>query len=152
MRSLDRQETLYAANPDILLMPASAMKIVTLATAASRLGWDYTYETRLLGIGAVDFGFLDGDLLVVGSGDPSIDDWDGAAARLFQGWADRLKAAGVRTIGGRIVGDDNQFEDEGLGPGWMWDDLGASFATGAGALQFNQNTARARIVPGTCRR
>jgi D-alanyl-D-alanine carboxypeptidase/D-alanyl-D-alanine-endopeptidase (penicillin-binding protein 4) len=148
VRSLDRQEVLYTASPDVLLMPASAMKVVTLATAASRLGWNYTFETRLLGIGAVDLGVLDGDLVVVGGGDPSIDDWDGGAARLFQGWADRLKAAGVRTIGGRIVGDDNQFEDEGLGSGWMWDDLGASFATGAGALQFNQNTARARIVPG----
>lgn len=146
--SLDRKETLYTASPDTLLMPASALKVVTLATAAKRLGWSYAYETRLLGIGAVDSGFLDGDLLVVGSGDPSIDDWDGAASTLFASWADRLKAAGVRTIGGRLVGDDNQFDDEGLGPGWAWDDLGASYATGAGALQFNQNTARARIAPG----
>lgn len=148
VRSLDRQETVYTLNADTLLMPASAMKVVTLATAATRLGWTYSYETRLLGIGAVDSGILGGDLLVVGSGDPSIDDWDGAATRLFQTWAARLKSAGVRTIDGRIVGDDNQFEDEALGPGWAWDDLGASFATGAGALQFNQNAARARITPG----
>ena len=30
------------------MMPASNMKIVTLAAAAERLGWDYTYETQLL--------------------------------------------------------------------------------------------------------
>ena len=148
VRSLDRQEALYALNAGTLLMPASAMKIVTLATAAKKLGWAYSYETRLLGIGAVDLGLLAGDLLVVGSGDPSVDDWDGAASGLFQTWADRLKAAGIRAIGGRIVGDDNQLEDEALGPGWAWDDLGASFATGAGALQFNQNAVRARIAPG----
>ena len=148
VRSLDRQETLYTLNADTLLMPASAMKVVTLATAATRLGWTYSYETRLLGIGSIDSGILGGDLVVVGSGDPSIDDWAGAATWLYQTWADRLKSAGVQTIGGRIVGDDNQFEDEALGPGWAWDDLSASFATGAGALQFNQNAARARITPG----
>lgn len=148
VRSLDRTEALYALNADTLLTPASAMKIVTLATAAVKLGWTYSYETRVLGIGAVDLGLLDGDLLVVGSGDPSVDDWDGAATRLFQTWAERLKAIGIRSIGGRIVGDDNEFEDEALGPGWAWDDLGASYATGAGALQFNQNAARARISPG----
>ena len=59
------------------------MKIVTLAAAAERLGWDYTYETRVLGVGAIDAGVLDGDLLVVGSGDPSIVDRDGIGRALF---------------------------------------------------------------------
>ena len=127
------------------------MKVVTLATAAKRLGWSYAYETRLLGIGAVDFGFLDGDLAGSRKRGPEHRRLGWRRQHLFASWADRLKAAGVRTIGGRIVGDDNQFDDEGLGPGWTWDDLGASFATGAGALQFNQNTARARIVAGSLR-
>jgi D-alanyl-D-alanine carboxypeptidase/D-alanyl-D-alanine-endopeptidase (penicillin-binding protein 4) len=148
VHSLDGNSTVFEFNPDKLLIPASTMKVVTLAVAAERLGWDHTFETTLLGVGAVDFGYLDGDLMVVGSGDPTIDDWDGAATRLFQSWAEQLKAQGVRTIGGRIVGDDNAFEDEGLGPGWAWDDLGASFATGVGALQFNQNAARLVVSPG----
>lgn len=147
VKSLKTDETLYALNARKLLMPASNMKIATLAAAAERLGWDYSYETRVLGVGAINIGFLEGDLIVVGSGDPSIDDWDGAATRLFQGWAERLKAIGVRTVGGRIIGDDNGFEDETLGAGWAWDDLGASFATGVGALQFNENTARLTVTP-----
>jgi D-alanyl-D-alanine carboxypeptidase/D-alanyl-D-alanine-endopeptidase (penicillin-binding protein 4) len=148
VRSLDRSDTLYALNPGKLMIPASAMKLVTLAAVADRLGWDHTYRTDILGVGAVDFGFLDGDLLVVGSGDPTLDDWDGAATSLFQTWADRLKALGVRAIGGRIIGDDNAFDDEGLGPGWAWDDLGAGYAAPVGALQYNQNTARVSILPG----
>ena len=68
-------------------------EVARIATAADRLGWDYTFETRLLAVGAIDFGFLDGDLLVVGSGDPTIDDWDGIASQLFERWAERLKAA-----------------------------------------------------------
>jgi D-alanyl-D-alanine carboxypeptidase/D-alanyl-D-alanine-endopeptidase (penicillin-binding protein 4) len=125
------------------------MNIVTRAAAAERLEWDYTYETRLLTIGSIDGGVLNGDLLVLGSGDPSIVERDGVASRLFDSWADTLKAAGVRTIDGRIIGDDNAFDDDGLGAGWAWDDLDKGFATPVGALQFNENSARLTIAPGS---
>lgn len=140
--------TLYTRNPGSLLMPASAMKVVTLAAAADRLGWDHVYETTILGVGAIDFGFLDGDLLVVGAGDPSFDDWAGAATVTFNAWAERLKALGVRVVGGRIIGDDNAFDDEALGMGWTWEDLGASYSAGVAALQINQNSARVWITAG----
>ena len=71
------------------------MKIVTLAAAAEKLGWDFTYETRLFASGPIDGGILHGDLIVVGSGDPSIDDWDGKATQLFADWAEQLKSAGI---------------------------------------------------------
>lgn len=147
VQSLVHEETLYAFGSRRLLMPASVMKIVTLATAAARLGWDYSFETQVMGVGAIDFGFLDGDLLLVGSGDPSLDDWDGQATRLFQEWADRLKRQGVSIVGGRIIGDDSAFDDQRWGTGWAWDDLGASYATGVGALQINQNTVRLEVRP-----
>jgi D-alanyl-D-alanine carboxypeptidase/D-alanyl-D-alanine-endopeptidase (penicillin-binding protein 4) len=125
VKSLATNDTLYALNPRKLFVPASNMKLATLAAAAERLGWDYSYETRLIGQGTLHPGFLDGDLLVVGSGDPSIDDWDGAATRLFQSWAEQLKS-GITTIGGRIIGDDNTFDEETLGIGWAWTTAGAS--------------------------
>src|SRR4030095_10424419 len=102
-------ETLYERNARRLLMPASNMKIVTRAAAAEKLGWDYTYETTLRAAGRIDGGRLDGDLIVVGSGDPSVTDGE-AAARLFDSWADRLNSLGVRSINGRVIGDDNVFD------------------------------------------
>jgi len=42
VQSLRSGETLYERNARRLLMPASNMKIVTLAAAAERLGWDFT--------------------------------------------------------------------------------------------------------------
>jgi D-alanyl-D-alanine carboxypeptidase/D-alanyl-D-alanine-endopeptidase (penicillin-binding protein 4) len=147
--SLANDVTLYALNPRRLLVPASTMKIVTLAAAAERLRWDFSYETRLAGVGALGAGVLDGDLVVVGTGDPSIEDWDGAASRLFQSWGEQLKAAGVRMVTGRVIGDDNAFDDEPLGAGWAWDDLSASYATGVGALQFNENTAQIGVTAGS---
>jgi D-alanyl-D-alanine carboxypeptidase/D-alanyl-D-alanine-endopeptidase (penicillin-binding protein 4) len=149
VKSLTTGQTLYALNPDKLLLPGSNMKVLTLAAAAERLGWDFTYETRVLIGGPIDEGTLGGDLIVVGTGDPTIDDWEGTATALFRSWAEGLKAAGIRAIAGRVVGDDNAFGDEPWGYGWAWDDLSASYAAAVGALQFNQNSARIRITPAS---
>jgi D-alanyl-D-alanine carboxypeptidase/D-alanyl-D-alanine-endopeptidase (penicillin-binding protein 4) len=148
VKSLASGEVLHSTNPRKLMIPASGLKVVTLAAAAERLGWDFTFETRLVADGSVDERFLNGDLVVIGQGDPNLDDWDGAATRLFETWARTIKTSGIDTIGGRIIGNDNALEDAALGSGWAWDDLDRSFATSVGALQFNQNTAQVRIAPG----
>lgn len=148
-RSLVTQETLVAANARRLMTPASTMKTLTLAVAADQLGWDYTYETRLVPSGTISNGVLDGDLVVIGSGDPSFDDWDGAASTVFQSWANRLKELGITTVNGRIVGNDDVFADEGLGAGWMWDDLAFAYSAPASGLQFNEGTAQVLITPGS---
>jgi D-alanyl-D-alanine carboxypeptidase/D-alanyl-D-alanine-endopeptidase (penicillin-binding protein 4) len=148
VRPVGRDETLYATNAGKLMMPASTMKVVTLAAAAEKLGWDFTYQTRLFAAGPIDGGSLRGDLIVVGSGDPSIDDWDGKATQLFADWAAQLKSAGIGRIDGRIVGDDNAFDDDSLGQGWAWDDIAASFSAGVSALQFNEGSVQLRLAPG----
>ena len=148
IRSLARKDTLYELNPRKLLIPSSNMKIVTLAAAAERLGWDYSFETRLAALGEVKGGVLEGDLLVIGSGDPTIENWAGDANALFKEWADAIKAEGIQAVSGRLIGDDRAFADEGIGTGWAWDDLDRSYATRVGALQFNENTAQIRVGPG----
>src|SRR5262245_5899399 len=148
VKSLKSNDTLYELNARKLFIPASNMKVVTLAAAAERLGWDFTYETQLLAAGRIDSGRLDGDLVIVGSGDPSIVTAGGVADRLFDEWASKLSAAGIRTVSGRIIGDDNAFDDEELGFGWSWDDLPDDYAAGVSALQFNENAVRLTIAPG----
>jgi serine-type D-Ala-D-Ala carboxypeptidase/endopeptidase (penicillin-binding protein 4) len=148
VKSLEADDALYARNAARLMMPASNMKIVTLAASAARLGWNYTYETKIFGIGTIGSGTLDGDLLVVGSGDPSLGTAGGLADRVFDAWAERLKAQGVRTILGRIVGDDNAFDDRELGFGWSWNDLQNDYAAGVSALQFNENAVQVTVGPG----
>lgn len=148
VRSLQSQDALYARNPRKLLIPSSNVKLLTLAAAAERLGWDYTYDTQVLGIGAIDFGFLDGDLIVRGSGDPSIGSEEVAAEPLFRSWAERLKALGVRSLSGRVVGDDNAIDDEPYGQGWMWDDMDQAYSAGVGALQLNLNATVLTVTPG----
>jgi len=149
VESLPTGEVLYELNRSKLMMPASNMKIVTMAVAAETLGWDYRYETQLVSAAPVEAGVLQGDLVVVGSGDPSINGRYGAPARVFEKWADQLSAAGVTAIDGRIIGDDNRFDDDHLGPGWSWDYLAYGYAAPVGALQFRESIATLAIAPGT---
>jgi D-alanyl-D-alanine carboxypeptidase/D-alanyl-D-alanine-endopeptidase (penicillin-binding protein 4) len=140
---------LYALNDQKLVMPGSNMKIVTLAVAADRLGWTFRYETRLEATGPVVDGTLRGDLIVTGAGDPSIGLPDEAVpAPLFAEWARALAETGIRRVQGRLVGDDNFFDDEGLGPTWSLDDVGAGYAAPAGALSYNENAVTLRMAPG----
>jgi len=48
IESLDHPgEPLFALNADHLFVPASNMKLLTVAAAATRLGWDHTFETTV---------------------------------------------------------------------------------------------------------
>jgi len=148
VRSLKTGETLYAQNARTLLMPASNMKIVTVASAARRLGWDRTFTTTVLTTGAIENGVLRGDLIVVGSGDPSFGGRPAPDSPVFDAWVAQLKAKGITAIDGRIIGDDRAFEAQGLGGGWAWDFLSAGYATPTGALTFGENTVQLSIKAG----
>jgi D-alanyl-D-alanine carboxypeptidase/D-alanyl-D-alanine-endopeptidase (penicillin-binding protein 4) len=148
IRSLDTGERLFDLNAGKLMMPASNMKILTVAAAAETLGWDFRFTTTLETYATVENGVLQGDVFVRGNGDPTINSRAGRAEAVFTEWAHALGAAGIREIGGRVIGDDQAFDDEGIGPGWSWDYLEAGYAAPSGALQFNENTAPLTITPG----
>ena len=154
VQSMETDEVFYSLNPRTLVMPASNMKIITTAVAAERLGWDYRYETQLLASGPVERGRLRGDLIVRGSGDPTINappEENGEneePGSVFDAWADQLRAAGISGIDGRIIGDDDAFDDEGRGKGWAWDDLPYGYATPGGALLHHDNVVELVVQAG----
>jgi D-alanyl-D-alanine carboxypeptidase/D-alanyl-D-alanine-endopeptidase (penicillin-binding protein 4) len=108
VQSLDRDERLFELNPRTLLVPASSAKMVSVASAVDAVGWDYQFQTTLQTSGTISDGVLHGDLIVVGSGDPSI---AGRGGNDVNGWIDALKAQGIRRIEGRIIGDDDAVEE-----------------------------------------
>jgi serine-type D-Ala-D-Ala carboxypeptidase/endopeptidase (penicillin-binding protein 4) len=145
VQSLDRRERIFALNAGTLLVPASVAKLVTVATAADAVGWDYRYTTTLRAAGPIVDGVLAGDLLVVGAGDPSI---GGRAGDDLSTWVEGLKAAGIRRIEGRVVGDDDLIDEPRPQLAWAWDDL--AYTTGAlfGALNLAENRTSVTIAPG----
>ena len=150
VRSLDRNQTLYSLNSRTLLIPASTLKIVTLAAAVEQLGWDFTFDTRLIATGPIKDGVLNGDLIVQGSGDPTIDN----EKNLFTDWAKKLKMAGITRITGHLIGDDRAMDagatwpGTSLGTGWSWDDLIFGFAAPTSALNYRENIVHLIITPG----
>ena len=143
------REIIYSLNPHTLLMPASNMKLFTTSSALAILGPDYRYQTSLYMDGTIEDGILDGNLIIRGSGDPSISGRhnDGNRLEMFQDWADTLRSIGIRKINGAIIGDDNIFDDIGLGYSWGWDDLSYYYAAQTGGLCFNDNCVDLFIIP-----
>jgi D-alanyl-D-alanine carboxypeptidase/D-alanyl-D-alanine-endopeptidase (penicillin-binding protein 4) len=150
VHSLKRGETLYSYNAFRLQVPASNQKLLTTAVAAERLGWDYRYTTRVYATGPISAdGGLDGDLVVVSNGDPTINPRHPQRWSAFDDWARQLAAKGVRRVGGQLIGDDNAFAEPGWGLGWAWDDLAQGYGAPVSALQYNENQVELSIGPTT---
>ena len=154
VRSLDRRERLYSRNNELLLTPASTMKIVTLAAAADVLGWDDKFDTTLSSSARIESMTLQGDLIVRGTGDPTIN--APGTEKIFSAWAGELRALGIRNIAGRIIGDDDEpigrndgEYGTGFGAGWAWDDLVLGFATPVGPLQHRENVVDVVVRPNS---
>jgi D-alanyl-D-alanine carboxypeptidase/D-alanyl-D-alanine-endopeptidase (penicillin-binding protein 4) len=144
VQSLDRPERLFELNPRTLLVPASVAKILPVATAVDEVGWTFRFETALKTNGMVTDGTLNGDLFIVGSGDPSI---SGRAGDDLSGWISALIALHIRQINGRVIGDDDALEDPRPAFSWAWDDLGTSGAL-YGALNLEENRMQVTVTPG----
>jgi len=149
--SLDKSDILYTRNARQLFVPASINKLITAAVAVLRLGPEYRFETRVFADGRMREGVLEGNLIVVGSGDPSFASrfHDGDPFAAFKNWASLLKERQIKTISGLILGDDAAFAAPGLGFGWEWNELPYGYATRTGALQFNENILSVRISPAS---
>ncbi len=142
-------DTLYSRNAAKLFMPASNMKLVTTSVALAQLGPDYYSRTTLAMEGVLANGRLDGNLVVIGRGDPSVSDHMQRDAMLpLRAMADTLYAHGVRTIGGRILPAGDAFPDPVLGAGWAWDDLEASYSAATDELLFNEGFSTVVVHAG----
>lgn len=85
---------LESHNPLLALPPASTAKTITTLYALDALGGGYRFRTQLVATGPVSGGRIQGDLVLVGSGDPVLNTDD------LGELASRLKAAGVREVTG----------------------------------------------------
>jgi serine-type D-Ala-D-Ala carboxypeptidase/endopeptidase (penicillin-binding protein 4) len=148
--SLRSAEVLYEKNSRLLCIPASNNKIIAAAVALLRLGPEYQFKTRILTDGIIDRGVLQGNLIIVGSGDPSNAPTyqQGDPFYIFRNWAGKLKEQNIKAITGEIIGDLGAFEETSYGYGWEWNDLIRGYAAPVSALQFNENLISLRITPG----
>lgn len=139
-------DTLYSHNAGKLFMPASNEKLVTGATALTQLGPDFRFVTRFVTNGPRRDSTLDGDLIVVGRGDPTFSDSmrAGDYRNAFRDMADSLAVLGIRVIRGSLRRGGDAFPDSTYGFGWQVDDL----RTPSGAV-IDELFVNEGLLPGT---
>lgn len=117
-------------NATVPVMPASTQKLLTAHAALEILGADFRYTTELRGPAPAG-GVIDGDVHLVGGGDPLLmsdeypehlrGDHPVTTPTSFDGLVDALVAAGVTRITGDVLGDGNRYDDEYYAPSWASD-------------------------------
>ncbi len=131
-------------------VPASVLKVVTVAAALEHLGTGYRWRTRLTSPAAVTGEVLDGDLVIEPGADPtwSQDQFPGGAAEPLAALAELVRTRGITRVSGDLVVDASRFPgrphplDRGFG------DLPYRHGTPPAPLAVDEATMTVRVAPG----
>ena len=129
--------------PQVSLVPASVMKLVTTSAALEILGKDFSFHTQLGFTGKVnqETGLLEGNLILKGGCDPAFyseyfpDHYKGT----FEEWAAVLSKAGIKNIQGDCIVDLSRLNGSSVPGGWLWEDIGNYYGAGVSALSYSDN-------------
>ena len=145
-------ETVFAGNPNMGLATASTLKTITSITAFNILGKDFQYQTLFGYTGTIDpSGTLNGDLVIKGSGDPTLGSWRYAGHKeneILTQMTTVLQKAGIKKINGRVIGDDSVFGSQSVPNGWIWMDVGNYYGAGTSGLCWRENQFDIKLRTG----
>lgn len=136
--------------PNVPLAPASNMKLFTTAAAIDLLKPTFEVTTTVYARGPVQpNGTLEGDLKVVGHGDPTIGGrfHDGHATAVIEDWVTDLKRAGIKTIHGSLIFEYGYMDTEYIHPTWPADQLVNWYEAPVSAFALQENCVEVRVLP-----
>ena len=135
--------------PDESRAPASCMKLVVAAACLDLLGPDHMFQTNLMRMGTIQDGVLNGDLLVIGGGDPAICGRENSKDPLWElrPWIDTIRSQGIERVRGRILADVRYLDGPGVHPDWPEEQLSRWYCAPSGALNLNDNCIDIVIGP-----
>lgn len=133
-------------NADRLFVPASALKLATVAAALEHLGAGYAWVTRLTAHGDVRDGVLDGDLIVEPGADPT---WSpaGGGEATPAALAGQVRARGIARIAGDLIVDMSRFPGRPHPLDREFGDLPFRFGSPPAALAVDEATVEVHVAP-----
>jgi len=143
LRNASTGKILAERNAEKLLKVASCLKLFSTATALELLGKDFTFQTHLAYDGNIQAGTLNGNIYIVGGGDPTLGSKDWKAKmndqEILSHWTEIVAKQGIRKINGSVIAYDAYFGEYTLPRGWIWEDIGNYYGSCAYGLNFNDN-------------
>lgn len=135
-------EPVFEQWPQLGLAPASTQKIFTSIAAFDLLGKDYRFKTQLGYDGIIKDTLLQGNLIIKGSGDPTLGSWRFNKAsemeQINQLALPFLKLP-IRKLTGNIIIYDQHFSAQSIPDGWIWQDIGNYYGAGSSSINWNEN-------------
>lgn len=144
-------KVVFDKNSRMGLAPASTQKIITSVSAYELLGQDYKFITDIGYQGTITNGVLKGNLIVNGSGDPTLGSWRWEATKpdnVLNEWAKKIKAAGIQKIDGSVLANTGNFTYQAIPDGWIWQDIGNYYGAGAYAINWKENQFDLQLTSG----
>ena len=138
-------------NSNMPMLTASTMKTISTGAGLHALGKDFKYTTKVAYTGEIKDGVLNGNIVIIGGGDPTLGSKDTVAYAIdsiFGVWTDAIKALGITKVEGNVVVDDSYFVREQMPDSWSWGNFGASYGAAASGLSFAENCQQFKLVPG----
>lgn len=141
---METQNIVASINPDMSLIPASSLKLITTLSALDLLGPEYQFTTKIAYSGDIDpDGTLTGDIHIIGSGDPTLGKSRIKGVKPFRELivdiGQSIRDYGITCIDGKVIADESIFDSYPISPSWQWNDLGNYYASGAWGLNINEN-------------
>jgi serine-type D-Ala-D-Ala carboxypeptidase/endopeptidase (penicillin-binding protein 4) len=134
-------KVVFDKNSEVGLAPASCQKVITSVSAFELLGKGYRYKTEVGYNGIIENSILNGDVVIVGYGDPTLGSWRYSTTS-FSSFLNKLpsslKQRGIKEITSLIV-DDSKWSSQNIPNGWVWEDVGNYYGAGAGAFNWHEN-------------
>ena len=138
-------------NSNLPMLTASTMKTISTGVGLNVLGKDFKYTTKVAYTGSIKDNVLDGNIIIIGGGDPTLGSADTVAFAIdsiFGVWTKAIKDLGINKIEGNIVVDDSYFVREQMPDSWSWGNFGATYGATASGLSFYENTQQFKLTPG----
>lgn len=143
-------EVVDELHADRLFVPASVLKLVTVAATLEHLGPGYRWSTRLRATASVEGGVLQGDLVLEPAADPTwnTESGDADAAAPLADLAAQLRARGITRVAGDLLVDTSLFPGRTHPTDRGYGDLPYRFGTPPAALALDDATISVRVAPG----